>query len=262
MNETATSSPLTLRIGERSDGDIALKQTGVCLAQDANAQLVQVPVAQGRVCFRGDSTGAWLSVMQGESAHINGRPVRQFAALRAGDSVYVDGHSLNVLGREPAKISAAMVGLVADTAGDARMVLRGMGGPHHGRAINLAAPRIISTATDADVRLQGRDGSEQVFRVQALPTGEALLHCVSGSCMVNGHAVQDALLQPQDQIVFDAHHRFVLEGPAVQVVPASSELEPQPPAQPPAKSPLGRLPWVLLVAALIAGVLSLLLFGL
>jgi hypothetical protein len=78
--------------------------------------------------------------------------------------------------------------------------------------------------------------------------------------------VRDAVLRPGDQIVFDAHHRFVVEAPAVAM------LRDDGPPAPADDAPSGdtratlhstrRLPWLLLAALLIAVALSaLLLFG-
>src|SRR3546814_17401247 len=82
--------------------------------------------------------------------------------------------------------------------------------------------------------------------------------------------MRDALLRPGDQVVFDAHHRFVVEAPmrgrtpgehvrddgarVVEVVD-DGDVEPGRPASP------WRLPWLLLAALVIAGLLSALLIA-
>src|SRR3546814_10637328 len=79
--------------------------------------------------------------------------------------------------------------------------------------------------------------------------------------LVNGEPMRDALLRPGDQVVFDAHHRFVVEAPmrgrtpgehvrddgerVVEVVD-DGDVEPGRPASP------WRLPWLLLAALVIA----------
>ena len=80
--------------------------------------------------------------------------------------------------------------------------------------------------------------------------------------LVNGEAVRDAVLSPGDQIVFDLHHRFVLEAPAVATpLPPKPVEDPDgielPLAPPRRRGP--RLPWLLLAALMLAGAISALL---
>ena len=81
--------------------------------------------------------------------------------------------------------------------------------------------------------------------------------------------MRNAVLQAGDQLLFDAHHRFVVEAPGR---PGPHEPEPEdaglPEATPSAEAAAyassggHRLPWLLLAALLIAAALSaLLLFG-
>ena len=89
--------------------------------------------------------------------------------------------------------------------------------------------------------------------------------------MVNGELVRDAFLQPGDQVVFDAHQRFVVEAPGRPgTLPATpwrrhSTKFRGPQYEPRIESAPGnarRLPWLLLAALLIAvGLSALLLFG-
>jgi pSer/pThr/pTyr-binding forkhead associated (FHA) protein len=85
--------------------------------------------------------------------------------------------------------------------------------------------------------------------------------------IVNGEQVRDAVLRPGDQIVFDAHHRFVVEAPARAMgqagAPELSDDENRELPSPQGSGRSGRrLPWLLLAALLIAMALSaLLLFG-
>ena len=80
---------------------------------------------------------------------------------------------------------------------------------------------------------------------------------------VNGEPVRDAILRPGDQVVFDAHHRFVLEAPSG--APGERVATPPPEeAGETARRGNGamRLPWLLLAALVLAGLLALLLlFG-
>src|SRR5690606_41906495 len=83
-------------------------------------------------------------------------------------------------------------------------------------------------------------------------------------CLVNGHPVCEALLGPGDQVVVGRGQRFVVESPLVRVParPVAREY-PAEPAPGDFDAPAGgswrHLPWVLLAAAMIAGILALLL---
>jgi pSer/pThr/pTyr-binding forkhead associated (FHA) protein len=235
-----------LAVGRAGDG-------GLCVLEDAGA---------ARVSFCLDRRGTWLVVGDGvRGVHVNGRPVLRKALLRAGDTVYVDGVEIGLV--KP--VAAGTVDTPAGDRGsamDPRVVLRGTSGPHHGRSLTLDRARSIGSAADADIRIDGlaahhlqlaMEGGQAVLRVRA-PEGEVL---------VNGQPCRSAVLQPGDQVAFDAHHRFVLEAPtpvlglaldgdALDDLPA-----PEPRAQP---EPTGlRMPWLLLAALVLAAALSALL---
>ena len=228
-------------------------------------------VAEGAdpvVCFCVDRRGVWLTVGDGrDGVHVNGREVRRLAMLRVGDSVYVDGHELRLVGlRAPASPGRAAD---AGTPGapDPRIVLRGLGGRHHGRSFTLDVPRLVGRASSADIHIDDPAFAERHARIE-LVDGQVWLRDLGSEegSVVNGDSVRDALLQPGDQVVFDANYRFVVEAPMREVpklplpmgdfdeAGALAEVR----AAAGSRSPW-RLPLVLLAALLIAGLLSLLL---
>ena len=85
--------------------------------------------------------------------------------------------------------------------------------------------------------------------------------------------MRDAVLEPGDQVVFDAHHRFVVEAPAraiggrdravdVAAHAADASASAAAAAADAATGSIRRLPWLLLAALLLAALLgALLLFG-
>ena len=228
------------------------------------------PAANAPVRFCVDRRGVWLAV--GESArgvHVNGRPVQRMAMLRGGDVVHVDGLEIVLASaNEPEPLPAAIRNTPSDSSGDVRTVLRGVGGHYHGRSFTLERPRLIGRAADADIRIDEPAFAERHARIECHGDAVVLrdLDSAQGS-LLNGLPVRDALLRPGDQLVFDAHHRFVLESPrtnpqaepmAVGVSMGESSTEPRSGLQASAR----RLPWLLLAALLIAGALgALLLFG-
>lgn len=217
------------------------------------------------VNFCVDRRGVWLTVPEGtRGVHVNGRPVQRMAMLRVGDSVFVDGSGIRLVAASRPVQPEGGFGDSTGEAGDVRIVLRGVGGRYHGRSFTLERPRLVGRAPEADIRIDEPAFAERHARVEML-RGDVVLRDLGSSdgSLVNGEPVRDAVLGPGDQIVFDAHHRFVLEAPAgAAVAPAYS---PDGAAPEPA-SPRGRgfmhLPWLVLAAAVLAGLLALLLlFG-
>ncbi|KRA48264.1 FHA domain-containing protein [Pseudoxanthomonas sp. Root630] len=216
-----------------------------------------------------DRRGLWLQVANGmRGVHINGRPVKRMAVLRPGDAVYVEGVELLL---QSGFQSATDVRDADAGQGDARVVLRGLGGKYHGRSVSLEHPCIVGRARDADIRVDDPTFAERHARLEL--RGDRVLLRDLGSAdgsRVNGVAVRDALLVAGDQVVFDAQHRFVLEvpwAPSAQGNDAfAAEADDEPPADQararPAIPSVRRWPWLLLAALLMAAALSaLLLFG-
>jgi hypothetical protein len=210
-----------------------------------------------------DRRGVWLTVADGvRGIHVNGRPVRRMAMLRPGDAIHAEGSELTLMRDAD---NSPVVPSVADTPGDLRLVLRGVGGHYHGPSITLERTSRVGRAAEADIRIDNQAFPERHARLEHHDGRVLLRDLDSGeSSAVNGKPVRDALLLPGDQVVFDAQHRFVVEAPArqlraepaVEIDLASTRLRES------HGSSGRRLPWLLLAALLIAGALSLLLlFG-
>ena len=215
------------------------------------------------VNFCVDRRGVWLTVPEGtRGVHVNGRPVLRMAMLRLGDAVFVDGSGIRLVSAESPRQPAAGFGDSTGEAGDVRGVLRGVGGHYHGRSFTLERPRLVGRAPEADIRIDEAAFAERHARLEVL-RGEVVLRDLGAAdgSQVNGETVRDAVLQPGDQVVFDAHHRFVLEAPSGAPARAVATAPDPVPAPPPASGRM-RLPWLLVAAALLAGLLALLLlFG-
>lgn len=217
-----------------------------------------------------DRRGIWLTVADAlRGVHVNGRPVQHVAMLRAGDSIHVDGNELLLTASHDGRVPPPGGSAQRDPIGNLRLVLRGVGGAHHGRSISLEEPRRIGRASDADIRIEGPGIAERHALVEAV-NGQAILRDAEAGVLVNGQRVREAVLQAGDQIAFDVQHRFVLEGPPPQAAgnsPAArlrSAFAEEPDEVPviPRKSWLQRMPWLLVAAILLAAALSaLLLFG-
>ena len=224
-------------------------------------------VAHALAQFCVDRRGVWLQLRDSvRGVHVNGRPVRRMAMLRAGDAVYIDGVELLLLGDQPPSAEGVDAG---SHQPESRLVLRGIGGQHHGRSVTLDQPRRVGRAGDCDIRIGGRTFADQHAVIAPYGDG-AVLRALAPDAVtvVNGHAIGGALLRPGDQVVFDAQHRFVLESPKCGVAPAPRHPDDEdddafapihPSGQPVRPSSARRMPWLLLAALMLSAALSLLL---
>lgn len=260
---------LRLRFPNRQQPDLVLGPGVHAIGRD----LVDRPVivddtTQAIAQFCVDRRGVWLQVLEGtRGLHVNGRPVRRMASLRAGDAVFVDGNEWLLLGDTPPSAPTESAPSAGEPGSDPRIVLRGIGGAHHGRSITLDQPRLIGRLSECDIRIDDAAFADRHARLEPHAEGVVLrdLGSHEGS-IVNGWPVRSALLRPGDQVVFDTQ-RFVVEGPN-----RSGFIETRKPAQPvaaEAAGPVGdeaklpssvrRMPWLLLAALFLATALSLLL---
>lgn len=255
---------LQVHFSHRQQPDHPLKPGVHRIVRHASGTVRLVEDTQGALLlaqFCLDRRGLWLQVANGvRGIHVNGRPVARMALLRAGDAVYADGVEMVVRGsadspqRTPEPAEASEVG-------DPCVVLRGVGGTHHGRCFTLDRPRMLGRDAAADIVID-----DPVFAPKHCwfePYGERVLLRDLGSeegSVVNGRPVRDCWLHPGDQVVFDARHRFVLEVP---LLPQGERPEPTPeffereeePAPPPSVK-VARWPWLLLSALVLAALIS------
>ena len=263
-----------LRFPNREHADLVLGPGVHGIGRDGAAAVVPPNAAadaSAQLCV--DRRGVWLRLVDGAHAvHVNGRHVRRMAMLRVGDAIYLDGVEMLLLSTEDVQRRIPGVREAASNEATTRIVLRGVGGQHHGRCFSLEQPRVVGRLADCDIRVDDPAFADRHARLELHGDGVALRGLAAeDTSIVNGEAVRDALLRPGDQIVFDAHHRFVLEAPGWARVKLES---PVPPDEPEAALPFDglaaqalpastrRLPWLLLAALLIAAALSgLLLFG-
>jgi hypothetical protein len=215
-------------------------------APEGGLRRVEGTGGDARVWIRVDRCGTWLAVVDGvRGVHVNGRPVRRCALLRAGDSVHVDGSEIVLT----APVASADEGGAAKTppgdAADPRLVLRGIGGRHHGRSYTLGQARSLGSA-----RI-GWEGGQVVLRAGG-----------DDAVTVNGMACRDAVLRPGDQVAFGAGQRFVVEAPVAVAAVAVPEAGVEPgeaEASGSLRPTARRLPLLLVAALLLAAALSALL---
>lgn len=269
MLDSCRVNPLRLRFPNRQQPDLVLGPGVHAIGRDDLDRPVIVGDAGAAfVQFRVDSRGLWLRVREGEHGlHVNGRPVRRTTLLRAGDAIFVDGNEWLLLGGTPPSAPSEASSPVQEPAGDPRVVLRGLGGRHHGRSVTLDRPRLVGRLPECDIRIDDAAFADRHARLEPHAEGAVLrdLGSHEGS-VVNGWPVRHALLRPGDQVVFDSH-RFLVEAPrpgAASGVRApapqrTDEAAPAPSGNDQVLSSVRRVPWLLLAALFLAGSLSLLL---
>jgi hypothetical protein len=265
---------LKLRFADRDHTELPLAMGVHGIGRiGAGERLGPVPESQSpAVRFCVDRRGVWLTVAEGvRGVHVNGRQIQRMAMLRVGDAVYVDGIGMRLVSTRA--VAAPPPEWQGDDGGegDPRVVLRGVGGQYHGRSFTLERPRLVGRVHDADIRIDEPAFADRHARLE-MHDGEVVLRDLGSAegSEVNGEQVRDAVLEPGDQVVFDAHHRFVVEAPsrAAPRDPAADDSAQAAAAAAPvatqatATASIRRLPWLLLAALLLAALLgALLLFG-
>lgn len=213
--------------------DVALDQGEISIgsAPDDGIRIGGAGLAAQHGVLRVDAQrGILLRLAPGSGgAHVNARPVREFAMLRLGDVVSVGGVQLAILPDDARNIQRELPAPVAPPGADttqraaaSRVVLRGTAGAYHGRTFSLQDPLVIGRGAGAGVRLDEAALADEHARLEQLPD-RVLLRDLGGrdGAVVNGVAVRSAVLHPGDQIAF-AQHRFVLEAPGLP--PRGSDL--------------------------------------
>lgn len=260
MLDCGRVSALRIRLPE-SRRDVLLLEPGVHVLTPATLGAPSTDATEREIAtIYVDSRGVWMQVRDGvRGAYVNGRPVRHMAMLRAGDSLFLHGHEVLLVGREPDR---APTNEATPKRTSVRCVLRAVGGPLHGRCFSLAKGLSIGNAADADVRID--DARVAARHVDLMPLARGVAAATSsnaGPVSVNGHRVDDAVMLPGDQLVLAGTHRFVIEAPR-----ASGEEVAETPKPRAAVAPVRasrrrgwRIPWLLIAAMLLAAALSLLL---
>ena len=185
-----------------------------------------------------------------ERIHVNARPVRERALLRAGDVVSVGDCRLLLR----ADVDPGLRPPLSVTAHErCTVALRAVAGPLSGRVLPLrdslefglpgGCPLELPQGESAALRIAWQDGELQLEQLQA--SGRHPLR-------VNGVPTQKLALQPSDQISI-AMHRFVVDAPGMEPEPpiampaASTQLLPEA-----AAGPAGEVWWLIVTAAVLA----------
>jgi len=222
-----------LRIGRDPDNDLVLEGPGV---------------APHHVTITHDARGLVLTVQPGAGrVYLNARQVRERALVRAGDNLGIGDFRLRLC-RDPIENEAQPVGVAS---------LRVVAGPLSGRACSIGErldlgngdpwPLGMGHAPDACISLVREDDGIHMHS-HNLP--EAML------LSVNGVTMRDAPLRDGDQIHIGPH-RFILDACAV-VTDVPETRDEELPASVSSAGPRHEVWWLILTAAVLALVISIL----
>ncbi len=226
-------SQARLSIGAASDNDLVLAASQAAphhlvLQQDRRGWVLQVLPSADRI-------------------HVNARPVRERALVRAGDIISVgDCRMLLRDEQDPAQRPP----FAASGQGCRTAALRAVAGPASGRVWSLRDS--LELGPQGPCRLDLPIGEMAALRLQ-WEAGQLWLETISSSARhplrVNGVVVQHKTgLQPGDQIGL-ATHRFVLDAPGMAPEPQLMAPAPAPSHLPEETAGPAREVWWLIVTA-------------
>lgn len=201
-------------IGAASGNDVVLKGESI--------QTVHATITS-------DTRGLLLWIRSsGACTHVNGRPIREKAILRIGDTINIGDIPVLLCPDSDESIrqyqppAAATEGLANSQSNEipapvaaSKVLLRGMSGRHFGKAIPIVGRLVIGRSSDCDLILDGPEIACQHAWIEVIENN-IYLHdrdSVNGA-LVNGIQVRNAVLFSGDQIVFD-RNRFIVEAPGM-----------------------------------------------
>jgi hypothetical protein len=225
-----------LRIGSAADNDLVLA-TGQ--ASPHHLQIQQ------------DRRGWVLRIISSaDRVHVNARPVRERALLRAGDVISVgDCRMLLRADQDPAARAPVTLALHEHCT----VALRAVAGPLSGKV--LPVKNGLELGTGGRYPLELPQGDTAAFRISwrdAQLSLESTQSCERHPLRVNGVIAQRLALQPGDQIGL-AMHRFVVDAPGLE--PEPEIVMPEPPVEhlpEEAAGPAREVWWLIVTAAVLA----------
>jgi pSer/pThr/pTyr-binding forkhead associated (FHA) protein len=229
---------------------------------DGAVVLTHPEIAPRHCTIHVTGTGANLQVGEGGGrVTVNGRPVADLMALRAGDQIGIGPIAAKFAIVEAAKSVASSDASADDDSGATRVrmavpkyVLRGVSGAVFGKVFPVGGPTAIGRAPECDISVQGEEISRRHALVKPTPDGLSVedLGSANGT-YVNNKRVQQAFLAAGDELRLDTV-RFIVVAPGMEMAQQTARLAtPAATSGGTAASPLaGKLvPILLAVAALL-----------
>lgn len=225
-----------LRIGSAPDNDLVL----------ATSQ-----AAARHLRIQQDRRGWVLHVLpSADRIHVNARPVRERALLRAGDVVSVGDCRMLLRDDDDPKLR---IPLIVPEQSRCTVALRAVAGPLSGRVLSLEDSLELGPQGRCPLELpQGDTVSLRIYWEAGQLLLEVLQPCERHPLRVNGVVVQKLALRPGDQLGV-AMHRFVVDAPGMEPEPEIVMPAPLPTRLPEeAAGPTGEVWWLIVTAAVLA----------
>ncbi len=209
---------------ESDDVLIAPGDTSIGAAPDNTIVLDRPGVAAHHASLIVTERAYVLNVRDAQAGtHVNARPVREKAILHLGDTVSLgtlqfvlrpdrdDSIGSNVPASKPMPADP-----LPAHAAPPKLVLRGVSGRYYGKVVAVRGRVVIGRDSNCDLVL---DEPAIAARQASIEVSDDAIYLrdlagAAGSTLVNGVAVRDAVLFPDDQIVF-GQQRFLLEAPSL-----------------------------------------------
>lgn len=255
--------------GEHAEIDLDPDETRLGSGAGMTVSLSTHGLASHQASLYRKPHGVWLHVLSPQPAcHLNGRPVRELALVRAGDllclgslRVIVRSHAPPppaVTPRPPGADDAQASTGEPDLDGSGlRYVLRGMAGACSGQSIPVAGTISLGAGSRADIRLD--DPFLPAIAMRIVRNGDSMqmwLEHSGSEIELNGWPVDSALLREGDQLACGSH-RYLVEKPHPAESAPESEAE-RPTGVRPGRASrgMGAGTVLLLAAALIALIIT------
>lgn len=215
--------------GEHADAVLSEGQTTVGSTSDNRIAINQGGVQAHHATLMLDARGLVVTVLPDGvgRTHVNGRPVRDMAIVRMGDSVTFGAITAlvkpvsdkHVSGFQPPEAGApTTTPEEADTRYrnvPPRAVLRGVSGPYFGKIVPIPSRVVIGRGSEADLVLDEPEMSRKHAALEVTADGLYLRDLGSkNGTYVNGVQVRDTCLYTGDQLSFD-RNRFLVEAPGL-----------------------------------------------
>lgn len=180
------------------------------------------------------STGANLQVpATGGAVTVNGKPVPDIMALRAGDQIGIGPVVAKFVVVEAARSQPAP-GVVPGSDEDSgatrvrmavpKYVLRGVSGAVFGKVFPVAGPVVIGRATECDISVQAEEISRRHALVKPTPDGLSVEDLGSSNgTYINAKRVQQGFLNAGDELRLDAV-RFIVVAPGMEMAQQTSRM--------------------------------------
>jgi len=235
----------------REDFHWTQAQLTIGSAPDNDLVLAATQAAPKHLRIQQDRRGLVLQVIPSASRiHVNARPVREKALLRAGDVISIgDCRMLLRADQDPSQRFFPALPKQARCT----VALRAVSGPLSGRVLPLESSLELGAQGRHPLELpQGETASLRIHWQDGALMLEPTLSSERFPLRVNGVTVSSLALQPGDQIGI-AMHRFVVDAPGMEPEPKIVMAERLPVKLPEAAAgPSGEVWWLITTAALIA----------